>query len=201
MLRLPREQRHCRGPDADGDRCRQIGLLAGAALLGRRPCFGLRVAGAACSSDPRRCLPCHDGSDKRTPFDLTARKVMTREGTLNQSYLSLLGGNVWGDGRGNGHGAFVWTSDRFSNGKVSEPYKFGSRRSKLVALLKAGHYAAKLDRDEWIRLVTWIDANAPYHDRLIDPRPSDGGKPRHNAEFRWPRPFTATAGELWQRVN
>ena len=149
----------------------------------------------------RRCLPCHGGGDRRTALDLTARKVMTPERELNQSYLSLLGGNVWGDGRGNGKDSFVWISDRFSSGKVSEPYEFGSSRSKLVHVLRAGHYGAKLDRDEWLRLLTWIDANAPYHDRMIDPRPVGSGKPRRDAEFRWPAPFATTAEEPWYRVG
>ena len=28
----------------------------------------------------------------------------------------------------------------------------------------------KLERDEWLRLVTWVDANAPYHSHFINTR-------------------------------
>jgi hypothetical protein len=43
------------------------------------------------------------------------------------------------------------------------PLTFGSHRSKLVQVLLAGHHDARLKREEFIRLVTWIDANAPYY--------------------------------------
>jgi hypothetical protein len=32
--------------------------------------------------------------------------------------------------------------------------------SPLVKLLKEGHYDVKLDRDEWLRLYTWMDTYA-----------------------------------------
>ena len=31
--------------------------------------------------------------------------------------------------------------------------------------------------DAWLTLVTWVDANAPYHDRFFDKRPRDGSDP------------------------
>ena len=34
---------------------------------------------------------------------------------------------------------------------------------KLVAMLRKGHEKVELSREEMIRLVTWIDANAPYY--------------------------------------
>ena len=43
------------------------------------------------------------------------------------------------------------------------PYTYGSHRSKLISVLRAGHYDVKLSREEFIRLVTWVDANAPYY--------------------------------------
>jgi len=43
------------------------------------------------------------------------------------------------------------------------PYTYGSHKSKLIAVLRAGHYDVKLPREEFIRLVTWVDANAPYY--------------------------------------
>ena len=30
-------------------------------------------------------------------------------------------------------------------------------------MLRAGHYDVKLPRTDFIRLVTWVDANAPYY--------------------------------------
>jgi len=43
------------------------------------------------------------------------------------------------------------------------PYTYGSHKSKLVSILRAGPHDVKLSRAEWIRLVTWVDANGPYY--------------------------------------
>ncbi len=45
------------------------------------------------------------------------------------------------------------------------PYTYGSKVSRLTRLLEAGHHGVELTRDEWQRLVTWIDANGVYYDR------------------------------------
>ena len=46
------------------------------------------------------------------------------------------------------------------------PLAFGSHKSKLIAVLRGAPHAKRvtLDRNEWLRLVTWIDANA-HHSR------------------------------------
>jgi len=43
------------------------------------------------------------------------------------------------------------------------PYTYGSHKSKLISVLHAGHHDVKLSRVEWIKLVTWVDANGPYY--------------------------------------
>jgi hypothetical protein len=43
------------------------------------------------------------------------------------------------------------------------PYSFGSHTSKLVRLLRRGHYEVQLSQAELVRLVTWIDLNLPYY--------------------------------------
>ena len=52
------------------------------------------------------------------------------------------------------------------------PLDFGSHRSKLVQVLREGACSkrAHLSAAEWLRLVTWIDLNGPYHDRFINKR-------------------------------
>ena len=39
---------------------------------------------------------------------------------------------------------------------------------------------ARLDDDEWLTLVAWVDANAPYHDKFYNKRPSDGSQPKRD---------------------
>ncbi|NUQ65601.1 MAG: hypothetical protein HUU20_24290 [Pirellulales bacterium] len=58
-----------------------------------------------------------------------------------------------------------WAGADYSmqNAEAVPPYSHGSHRSKLVAVLKAGHYDVKLSREEWIKLATWIDCGAPYY--------------------------------------
>jgi hypothetical protein len=46
---------------------------------------------------------------------------------------------------------------------VVPPYSWGSHRSRLVDLLRAGHEGVKLTPEELDRIVTWIDLNAPYY--------------------------------------
>lgn len=46
-----------------------------------------------------------------------------------------------------------------------QPYTYGSNASRLVRLLDQGHHGVQLSDAEWLRLVTWIDANGVYYDR------------------------------------
>ena len=55
----------------------------------------------------------------------------------------------------------VDTAGRFA--AAVPPYTYGSHKSKLISVLQAGHYDVKLPRGDFIRLVTWVDANAPYY--------------------------------------
>ncbi len=68
----------------------------------------------------------------------------------------------------------VACSPVYGDAAVTQPLAFGSHRSKLVQVLRKGACSrrAKLSDDEWYRLVTWIDANAPYHDGFVNKRSS-----------------------------
>ncbi|UCE47827.1 MAG: hypothetical protein JSW47_19790 [Phycisphaerales bacterium] len=56
--------------------------------------------------------------------------------------------------------------------EITQPLQFGSHRSKLVQVLRDGSCSerANLSAKEWRALVTWIDLNAPYHDRFVNKR-------------------------------
>ncbi|NLX96072.1 MAG: LamG domain-containing protein [Rhodopirellula sp.] len=58
-----------------------------------------------------------------------------------------------------------WAGADYSmqNAEATGPYAHGSHRSKLIDVLRAGHYDVQLSREEWIKLVTWIDCGAPYY--------------------------------------
>jgi hypothetical protein len=43
------------------------------------------------------------------------------------------------------------------------PYTYGSHQSRLVDVLEKGHHDVELSREEWVKLVTWIDCGAPYY--------------------------------------
>ncbi|MCY3019859.1 MAG: hypothetical protein NTW87_12630, partial [Planctomycetota bacterium] len=64
-------------------------------------------------------------------------------------------------------------SDPDDDAKITQPLAFGSHKSKLVATLRKDPHTkdAPLSKDEWLKLVTWIDANAPYHDGFVNKRP------------------------------
>ena len=40
--------------------------------------------------------------------------------------------------------------------------------SELILRLRKGHHGVRLDAEDWDRLITWIDLNAPYHGRWSD---------------------------------
>jgi len=50
-----------------------------------------------------------------------------------------------------------------ANVPVEPPLTFGSHQSRLVERIRKDPCRAKLTREEFIRIVTWIDANAPYY--------------------------------------
>jgi hypothetical protein len=58
---------------------------------------------------------------------------------------------------------------------ITEPLPFGSHRSRLIQAITKGTCPgrAKLDEMEMRSLVTWIDANAPYHDGFVNKRPAE----------------------------
>ncbi|MCL4202337.1 MAG: discoidin domain-containing protein [Pirellulaceae bacterium] len=64
-------------------------------------------------------------------------------------------------------------SDVQGDASITRPLAFGSYRSRLVQTLRDGDCGrrTKLTDEDWLRLVTWIDANAPYHDTFVNKRP------------------------------
>lgn len=58
---------------------------------------------------------------------------------------------------------YVHTSGIESNIGLLSPMEFHADTSELVQMLRKGHYGVRLEAEQWDRLITWIDLNAPFH--------------------------------------
>jgi len=104
----------------------------------------------------QHCAGCHGGLKPDAELDFSGG--LTKR--YNRAYDTILA-----------HG-LVSRSNVGDDAKITPPLAFGSHRSKLIKVLRDELHAkeVRLDRNDWIRLVTWIDANAPYHDGFINKR-------------------------------
>ncbi len=95
----------------------------------------------------RNCVKCHD-------YGKPGTKKLTLAGDIgiifNASYIDLRS-----KGMVNVPGA--------GPAKTYDPYAWGSHASKLVQVLQKGHNDVKLSQEDFDRIVTWIDINAPYY--------------------------------------
>jgi hypothetical protein len=133
----------------------------------------------------RNCVRCHGGDSPAGQVDFSP--IRAQDGLL-QSFRTMVGKRADGS-KGK---RLVSVSNRFGNAEVSGVKAFGSHRSLLATtLLEPDHRKrVQLSPTDWLALVTWIDANAPYYDTFLNKRPTDGGKPR-----REPHPALARGGE------
>ena len=105
----------------------------------------------------RNCVGCHSGLKPAGGLDfyggLTARQ--------NRAYDTI------------SEKSLVVRSYFNDDAKITmAPLGFGSHQSKLIAVLSGSHaQRVKLSEDDRLRLVTWVDANAPYHHSFINKRP------------------------------
>ncbi len=98
----------------------------------------------------KRCVGCHSGEKPKAHLDLAG--VPTKQ--WSRSYENLIGRGLidYRDGR-YGRAGF----------EAVPPLTHGSHLSKLTARIRKGPCKADLTREEFIRIVTWIDANAPFY--------------------------------------
>jgi hypothetical protein len=105
----------------------------------------------------KHCTGCHAGLKPAAGLDfsggLTAR--------YNRCYDTILANKL------------IAQSNVGEDARITMPLAFGSHQSRLVAVLRDGPCSkrARLSQEDWLRLVTWIDANGPYHDGFINKRP------------------------------
>ena len=106
----------------------------------------------------RHCVSCH--GEKRRDGDLDLSGQMTR--LFSKSYEEIIRKDLV-----NYIQEFVGpkpeAADAMGYAPAVRPYTYGSHTARLIAVLRQGHYDVKLSREEFIRLATWVDANAPYY--------------------------------------
>jgi len=104
----------------------------------------------------RHCMACHSGRRLDGGLDLSG--TMTEY--FSQSYESLMSRALV---------AYIQEfygpqpDAQVTNVEPVPPRTLGSHASRLMAILRGGHYDVKMSREEFVRLATWIDANGPYY--------------------------------------
>ncbi|MFA6563237.1 MAG: hypothetical protein WCV00_15105 [Verrucomicrobiia bacterium] len=109
----------------------------------------------------RHCVRCHDyGKPAGTKLNLAGDLGLV----FNTSYLDLhrKSARRWFADAPNGPKLLI-KAVHDGPPEVLPAYAWGSHRSRLVDVLRAGHQDVKLDRESFDRIVTWIDMNAPYY--------------------------------------
>ena len=97
----------------------------------------------------KHCIGCHGSENSKGDLDLTGELTklydVSYENFINKGLVANLN---------DGYGA--------SNLVPEPPMSFGSHQSRLVRRIREAPCRANLSREELIRIVTWVDANAPY---------------------------------------
>ena len=98
-----------------------------------------------------RCVRCHEGGTSEGKLDLSGEPTeffsRSYEGLIDSGYVQ---------------GFDEWTANP-PDVLADPPFSRGSHTSKLIELLRKGHYEVELSQTEFVRLVTWIDLNLPYY--------------------------------------
>jgi hypothetical protein len=119
------------------------------------------------------CTSCHAGLRPAAGLDFSAGLTAgPKQGPGHADYVAGYGANRAYETI-IAHQLVSWSPVQ-ADAAITLPYQFGSHKSRLVDVLRTGACSkrAELARREWLALVTWIDANAPYHDRFVNKRRS-----------------------------
>ncbi len=106
----------------------------------------------------KHCTKCHSGEEPKGDLVLTGELKGTY---FSRSYEELTFNDKL---QKKALVSFLYTST-FGSAHVplEPPLTFGSHRSKMVERIRKAPCKAKLSREEFIKIVTWIDANAPFY--------------------------------------
>ncbi len=117
----------------------------------------------------RACVRCHDyGLEDAKSLNLAADRTLTFNTSYNEIWRKKLI-TVVGAGPA----------------RIQQAYSWGSHASRLVKLLEAGHHDVVLSAEEFDRIVTWIDLNAPFYPSYASafPRNLAGRSPLDNSQI------------------
>ncbi len=98
----------------------------------------------------KHCVSCHSGAQPKADLDLSGEMT----DSFTRSYESII------------RRGLVKTFNEGSDWDGTEavpPFSVGSHASKLITVIREGHNGVKLSQEEFIKLVTWVDANAQYY--------------------------------------
>jgi hypothetical protein len=172
----PGEQRGCTGCHESRAAAPSNQTPASSTAMGREPSvpvpppWGDRPISFLRDIQPifdKHCVSCHSGLKPAAGLDFSSGLTAT----YNRAFDTILDRRL------------VSRSPFHGDANITMPLAFGSHKSKLVAALRKGEKPGEMPRwndltsEERLRLVTWIDANAPYNDGFInkraDPPPYD----------------------------
>ncbi len=111
------------------------------------------------------CVRCHGGLKPAGGLDLcgglTAFDLAVPDYGYNRAYATLLNG-----------GLVSCSPARSQDASITPPLAYGSHKSRLIAALTDKNHRGEvqLSADDRLRLVMWIDANAPYHGTFVNKR-------------------------------
>jgi len=125
----------------------------------------------------RACVRCHDyegdkpleaGLEEARNLNLAADRTLTFNTSYNEIWRKKLI-TVVGAGPA----------------QIQQAYSWGSHASRLVEILEKGHHGVNLSAEEFDRIVTWIDLNAPYYPSYASAFPQNlaGRSPLDNGQL------------------
>ncbi|KKL09683.1 hypothetical protein LCGC14_2563420, partial [marine sediment metagenome] len=97
------------------------------------------------------CVKCHGGEKTEGELNLTGELTThfcrSYEELMDRRLLSVIG-EIY---------------PKAGNNHYLPPYTLGSHASKLIEILRKGHYEVELSPAEWVRVCAWVDSNGQYY--------------------------------------
>ncbi len=125
----------------------------------------------------RKCVGCHQAPD--TPEKPDLRSAMVDESVKPDEIIFKKGSRVLPQDFSWAYynlQRYVWRPTGESEMPVLMPMEHHADVSELVQMLQKGHHGVKLNDEEWDRIITWIDMNAPFYGLWQDaPRTQQSG--------------------------